>query len=161
MTTGGAPIRVRFTRTTRRFPGNSFFSSRSPSTIPNADAIKVDQKDMIRVTRMESTTPTVPKNCENNPFILSIFFSGISKRRLSHRGTLQRESQVSGTASCYVAPTYFCSAFGKNSGSPYSSTPNSPISSCTSGEQIHSMKVLAASLFTSGYFSGFTAMTPY
>ena len=71
MTTGGAPIKVRFTRTTSFFPGNFVCYSTSPRKIPSMDAIKVDQKDITSVTRIESITPTVPKNFENR---FPIFF---------------------------------------------------------------------------------------
>ena len=74
----------------------------------------------------------------------------------------KREMKILPEAAAYhPAVFYFCSAFGKNNGSPYSFTPYSPISVWISGEQIHLINVFAASLLTSGYFSGFTAITPY
>jgi hypothetical protein len=51
-TTGGVPIRVRHNLTTIRFPGKLFFSRSKPRTVPRTDAIKVDARDILKVTLM-------------------------------------------------------------------------------------------------------------
>ena len=113
------------------FPGKRNRSSRIPNVIPSTEAIAVEQTAIVNVTLTA----------------LNIFGSD---------STFFSQSAIF-TTSCYASVP----ALGVNRACPYSSTPYSPISSCTSSEQIHSIKSFAPSLFTSGYFSGLTAITPY
>ena len=135
-TTGGVPMRVRQSLTTIRFPGKRLLSKKKPRMLPSADAIKVEARDILRVTAI---------------------ISRVSELKLIK----PRKFNLPTPNSQFPTPYYqFTPALGVKRAPPNSATPYPPMITCVESFSIQSTKACPPSALIPGCFAGFTAITP-
>ena len=124
---------VRQTLTAIRFPGKRFLSRNRPRMVPRIDAIKVDARDILRVT------PMIPSVSELKLMIPQRFNPG---------------------ASCLPAYRGLGPALGVNKAPPNSATPYCEMRCWVEGLIIQSAKACPPEALIPGYLAGFTGITP-